>query len=55
MSDARGHDDSADGQRPQNSLARWPQYEDKYRLCYLRCPEGILVALAEELWSPSSL
>jgi len=25
------------------------QYEDKYRLCYVRGPEGILVALAEEL------
>lgn len=25
------------------------QYEDKYRLCYLRGPEGILIALAEEL------
>ena len=25
------------------------QYEDLYRLCYLRCPEGIIVALAEEL------
>lgn len=25
------------------------QYEDAYRLCYLRGPEGILVALAEEL------
>jgi predicted enzyme related to lactoylglutathione lyase len=25
------------------------QYEDKYRLCYLRGPEGILVALAEPL------
>ena len=25
------------------------QYEDKYRLCYLRGPEGIIVALAEEL------
>ena len=25
------------------------QYEDKYRLCYLRGPEGILVALAEQL------
>ena len=24
-------------------------YEDKYRLCYLRGPEGIIVALAEEL------
>ena len=25
------------------------QYEDKYRLCYVRAPEGILVALAEQL------
>src|SRR5687768_16849030 len=25
------------------------QYEDSYRLCYVRGPEGILVALAEEL------
>lgn len=25
------------------------QYENSYRLCYLRGPEGILVALAEEL------
>jgi catechol 2,3-dioxygenase-like lactoylglutathione lyase family enzyme len=25
------------------------QYEDKYRLCYLRGPEGILIGLAEQL------
>ena len=25
------------------------QYEDKYRLCYVRGPEGIIVALAEQL------
>jgi catechol 2,3-dioxygenase-like lactoylglutathione lyase family enzyme len=25
------------------------QYEDKYRLCYLRGPEGIIVALAQEI------
>jgi catechol 2,3-dioxygenase-like lactoylglutathione lyase family enzyme len=25
------------------------QYEDKYRLCYIRGPEGILVALAEKI------
>jgi len=25
------------------------QYQDMYRLCYLRGPEGIIVALAEEL------
>jgi catechol 2,3-dioxygenase-like lactoylglutathione lyase family enzyme len=25
------------------------QYQDKYRLCYIRGPEGILIGLAEEL------
>ena len=30
------------------------QYEDAYKLCYLRGPEGILVALAEELSSASA-
>ena len=25
------------------------QYEDKYRLCYIRGPEGILLGLAQEL------
>ena len=25
------------------------QYEDMYRLCYIRGPEGILIGLAEEL------
>jgi len=25
------------------------RYEDSYRLCYLRGPEGIIVALAQEL------
>lgn len=25
------------------------QYEDRYRLCYVRGPEGIIVALAEQL------
>ncbi len=25
------------------------QYEDQYRLCYLRGPEGIIVALAEQI------
>ena len=29
------------------------QYEDVYRLCYLRGPEGILVALAEQLGTRS--
>jgi hypothetical protein len=25
------------------------QYEDMYRLCYIRGPEGLLIGLAEEL------
>jgi predicted enzyme related to lactoylglutathione lyase len=25
------------------------QFEDSYRLCYLRGPEGLLIGLAEEL------
>jgi catechol 2,3-dioxygenase-like lactoylglutathione lyase family enzyme len=29
------------------------QYEDMYRLCYLRGPEGIIVALAEQLGEKS--
>ena len=28
------------------------QYEDKYRLCYIRGPEGILIGLAQELGEP---
>ncbi|WP_220183096.1 VOC family protein [Sphaerisporangium album] len=30
-------------------LGELAQYEDSYRLCYVRGPEGIVVALAEEL------
>ena len=30
-------------------LGEVAQYEDKYRLCYLRGPEGIIVALAEQI------
>jgi catechol 2,3-dioxygenase-like lactoylglutathione lyase family enzyme len=26
------------------------QYEDKYRLCYVRGPEGIIIALAQQLF-----
>jgi hypothetical protein len=25
------------------------QYEDAYRLCYIRGPEGLLIGLAEQL------
>jgi predicted enzyme related to lactoylglutathione lyase len=28
------------------------QYEDSYRLCYIRGPEGLLIGLAEELDEP---
>ena len=28
------------------------QYEEAYRLCYIRGPEGLLIGLAEELTSP---
>jgi catechol 2,3-dioxygenase-like lactoylglutathione lyase family enzyme len=30
------------------------QYEDKYRLCYIRGPEGILIGLAQELEEQTS-
>ena len=30
-------------------VAEIVQYEDTYRLCYMRGPEGIIIALAEEL------
>ena len=28
-------------------------YQDTYRLCYIRGPEGILIGLAEELGRPT--
>ncbi|MES2126885.1 MAG: VOC family protein [Pseudomonadota bacterium] len=30
------------------------QYENMYRLCYIRGPEGILIGLAQELGQPTS-
>ena len=30
-------------------LGELAQYEDSYRLCYVRGPEGIIVALVEQL------
>jgi catechol 2,3-dioxygenase-like lactoylglutathione lyase family enzyme len=30
------------------------QYQDMYRLCYIRGPEGILIGLAQELRRPTS-
>ena len=35
----------ADGTELTGEMAR---YEDKYRICYVRGPAGIIVALAEE-------
>lgn len=31
------------------------QYEDTYRLCYIRGPEGIMVGLAEQLGGPGPI
>ena len=31
------------------------QYQDTYRLCYIRGPEGILIGLAQELKPPTAL
>jgi predicted enzyme related to lactoylglutathione lyase len=30
------------------------QYEDAYRLCYIRGPEGLLIGLAQELGNKSA-
>jgi catechol 2,3-dioxygenase-like lactoylglutathione lyase family enzyme len=35
-------------------LEKVVQYEDQYRLCYIRGPEGILIGLAEELGPQAS-
>src|SRR5882672_7708819 len=35
-------------------VGRVVQYEDKYRLCYIRGPEGILIGLAQELGAQTS-
>ncbi len=44
-------DDVVDGLRARGAelVGEIAQYEDKYRLCYVRGPAGIIVALAEEL------
>jgi predicted enzyme related to lactoylglutathione lyase len=43
-------DDSLDRLRPHGAelLGEVVRYGDSYRLCYLRGPAGILLALAEE-------
>jgi predicted enzyme related to lactoylglutathione lyase len=44
-------DDTVARLRPHGAelLGEVAQYEDSYRLCYVRGPEGIIVALAEQL------
>jgi hypothetical protein len=44
-------DDTASSPRATNAefVGEVAQYEDKYRLCYMRGPAGIIVVLAEEL------
>jgi catechol 2,3-dioxygenase-like lactoylglutathione lyase family enzyme len=45
-------DDTVARLRPHGAelIGEVTQYEDKYRLCYMRGPAGIIVALAEELF-----
>jgi catechol 2,3-dioxygenase-like lactoylglutathione lyase family enzyme len=42
------------GKRGAKLVGEVVQYEDIYRLCYIRGPEGILIGLAEELGQPTS-
>jgi catechol 2,3-dioxygenase-like lactoylglutathione lyase family enzyme len=44
-------DDTVDSLRAQGAelVGEVAEFEDKYRLCYMRGPAGIIVALAEEL------
>ena len=42
------------GRRGAELVGRVVRYEDAYRLCYVRGPEGILIGLAQELGRPTS-
>jgi catechol 2,3-dioxygenase-like lactoylglutathione lyase family enzyme len=42
------------GKRGAKLVGEVVQYEDTYRLCYIRCPEGILIGLAQELGQHTS-
>jgi predicted enzyme related to lactoylglutathione lyase len=42
------------GKRGAELVEKVVQYEDKYRLCYIRGPEGILIGLAQELGQQTS-
>jgi len=41
-------------QRGAKLVGQVVQYENSYRLCYIRGPEGILIGLAQELGQPAS-
>ncbi|MGZ3374817.1 MAG: VOC family protein [Gemmatimonadaceae bacterium] len=42
------------GKRGAKLVGELVQYEDTYRLCYIRGPEGILIGLAQELGQQTS-
>jgi predicted enzyme related to lactoylglutathione lyase len=42
------------GKRGAELVGEVVQYEDAYRLCYIRGPEGILIGLAQELGQQTS-
>src|SRR5438067_6860849 len=42
------------GKRGAEVVGKVVQYEDTYRLCYIRGPEGILIGLAQELGQQTS-
>ena len=42
------------GKRGAELVGELVQYEDSYRLCYIRGPEGILIGLAQELGQQTS-
>lgn len=42
------------GQRGAEVVGKVVQYEDMYRLCYIRGPEGILIGLAQQLGQENS-
>jgi len=42
------------GERGAKVVGDVVQYEDMYRLCYIRGPEGILIGLAQQLGQQTS-
>jgi predicted enzyme related to lactoylglutathione lyase len=42
------------GKRGAELVGEVVQYEDTYRLCYIRGPEGILIGLAQQLGPQTS-